>query len=268
MAENYTPIDTADEQGDLGAAIQTLILENLKSLKTCFLAEITAIEKQFVSVKPIIKADTKESDVIINDCLVAFFMSGEWHTQFKLKVGDIGLCIVNGRDLSDYKGSGSGGVAPSKRFKNMNDSIFFPLSLYKSKEVESVDFTILGAKGDEITFKDGTLTINATADIKSKAGGAFNSEATSSHTLKSPTTTIDSPAITLGGNVVVSGSITAGGSSPAQIGNDSGTIKDCFDAIWSAMDLIASGMKGGSTTPAPYNGGKASLQAKVNSIVG
>lgn len=267
MAE-YTPIDTRDEHNNLALSIQALIVDNLKAIKTCFLAEITSISGNFVSVKPIIKSDSKESDVIINDCVVAFPFSGEWQVQFKLKTGDIGLCVCEGKDISDYKSSGSGGVAPTKRYKNINDAIYFPLSLQKSSAIDSIDFTIKGAKGDEITFKDGTLTINATKDINSKAGGKVSEEATSDFTIKSPTTKVDSPAITLGGNTIVSGTLSVGGGSPAQIGNDSGTIADCFNAVWEAMDLIASGMKGSSTTPSPYNGGKGALQAKISKIVG
>lgn len=255
--ETYKLVDTSAEQGDLGLAIQNLIIDNLKALNTCFLAEIVAIKENKVSVRQVVKSDGKEADLIVNNCLVGFAFGGDWQTQFKLKTGDIGLCVVANKDISTYKQSGVACVAPTKRFKNVNDSIFLPLSLYKTLPIESVDFTIKG-KDDEITFKSGELTLQASQSIKAKG--------TSEITLESPMTTIQSPVITLGGNVSLGGALSAG-ASPMSAGNDSGTLGACFDAVFSALDLIASGMKGSSTNPNDYLNGKSALQAQIKAVV-
>lgn len=264
--EQYGLIDTSEEQGDLGLAIQNLITNNLKSLNTCFLAEIVAIKANKVSVRQVIKSSTSEADLIVNECLIAFPYSSGWQVQFKLKTGDIGLCLVANKDISTYKQSGRASIATTKRFKSVNDSIFLPLSMFKTLANDSVDFTIKGADGDEFTFDSGELTINASADIKAKAGGAFNAEGTSEIMLKAPSTTIQSPAITLGGNVTLGGAMSAG-ASPASVGNDSGTLGACFDSVFTALDLIAAGMKGSSTNPSDYNAGKAALIAQIKGVV-
>ena len=57
--ETYKLVDTSAEQGDLGLAIQNLIIDNLKALNTCFLAEIVAIKENKVSVRQVVKSDGK-----------------------------------------------------------------------------------------------------------------------------------------------------------------------------------------------------------------
>ena len=264
--EQYQTLDTSEERDDLGLAIQNLITQNLKNLNTCFLAEIVAINQNKVSVKQVIKSASSEADLIVNNCLVAFPFSQNWQMQFKLKIGDIGLCLVCNKDISTYKQSGVSSIASTKRFKSVNDSIYLPLSMFKSLANDSVDFTIKGTDGDEITFNQGKLTINANADIKAKAGGALNAEAASEIQLKAPTTNIQSPAITLGGMITLGGAMSSG-ASPMSAGNDSGTLGACFDAVFSALDLIAAGMKGSQTNPSDYNSGKAALIAQIKGVV-
>ena len=264
--EQYATLDTSEERDDLGLAIQNLITQNLKNLNTCFLAEIVAINQNKVSVKQVIKSASSEADLIVNNCLVAFPFSNAWQMQFKLKIGDIGLCLVCNKDISTYKQSGVSSIASTKRFKSVNDSVYLPLSMFKSLANDSVDFTIKGTDGDEFTFDNGELTINANADIKANAGGGLNAEATSEIQLKAPTTKIESPAIALNGNVTLSGAMSSG-ASPMSAGNDSGTLGACFEAVFSALDLIASGMKGSQTAPTAYNAGKDALKAQIKGVV-
>lgn len=265
--ETYEILDgVAEEQHDLGLAVQNLIIDNLRNLNTCFLAEIVSISKNAVSVKQVIKSTTKEADLIVNDCVVGFPYSSAWQVQFKLKIGDIGLCLVCNKDISTYKQSGVASIAASARFKSVNDSVFLPLSMFKSLAIDSADFTIKGADGDELTFDSGKLTINAGADISASAGGAVSLKAASEAKIDSPSTIIQSPAITLGGNVTLGGAMSSG-ASPMSAGNDSGTLGACFDAVFAAMDLIAKGMKGSSTSPSDYNSGKAALQAQIKGVV-
>lgn len=301
--DSYVLADASEQRKDLGLAIQSLINTNLMLLNTCFLAEIVSFKGSLVCVKSALKGDKDEQDLILNNIMVGFACSGEWQTQFKLKVGDIGLCLVNNRDLSFYKQNGKSGLVPTSRNKDINDSIFLPLSLFKTLNISDCDYTIKSSDGNEITFKAGSLKVNAndkidiiaksdlsanadkiTATAKNDIGftsNNFNVSAKSSVSLKgtasakieSPTTTIQSPAITLGGNVSVSGGISMGGAmasasgSPISIGTGTATLGSCFDAVFSAMDLLASGMTGETTNPSAYNGGKSALQAQIKGVV-
>lgn len=267
---SFKPIDTSAEQGDLGLAIQMLIQRNLQNFNTCFLAQIVGINGNKVSVTQMIKSNGAEADLIVNDCLIAYPFSNVWQVQFALKNGDIGICIVLNKDISAYKQSGERCNAPTSRYKDINDSVFIPLSLFKTLPNDSVDFTIKG-ESDELTFNKGELLINASKKCDFKAQNEFK--------LESQQSTIESPAIMLNGNVTIGGNLAMGstsgggaggissGGEALSAGNDSGTLGDCFEAIFSALDLIASGMTGGSTNPSAYNGGKSALKEKIKGIV-
>lgn len=266
---SYKPIDTSNEADDLGLAIQHLIQENLKIFNTCFLAKIVAINGNKVSVCQVIKSEN-ESDIVINDCLIAFPFSAVWQIQYALKNGDIGICLVLNKDISGYKQSGSGGIAPTSRYKNLNDSVFIPLSLFKTLPNDSVDFTIKG-ESDEITFNKSELLIKCAKKAEFKAQNEFK--------LESQQSTIESPAIMLNGNVTIGGNLAMGsasgggaggissGGEPLSAGNDSGTLGACFDAIFNALDLLASGMKGSATEPSAYNSAKNDLKNQIKGIV-
>lgn len=57
------------------------------------------------------------------------------------------------------------------------------------------------------------------------------------------------------------------GAKPIEIGCNAGTLKACFDAVFQAMDAIASGMTGQTTNPASYQSAKTALQQQINQIV-
>lgn len=61
-------------------------------------------------------------------------------------------------------------------------------------------------------------------------------------------------------------SIKSSGTNTVEFGNSAGTLKTAFDAIFQAMDLIASGMTGTTTNPGAYNGGKTALQQQIAQI--
>ena len=266
---SYKPIDTSADENDLGLAIQNLIQENIKALNTCFLAKIVAINGNKVSISQVIKSEN-ESEVIVNDCLVAFPFSSVWQIQYALKTGDIGIALVINKDISGYKQGGAECVAITSRYKDLNDSIFIPLSLFKTLPNDSVDFTIKG-ESDELTFKKGELLIQCAKKADFKAQNEFK--------LESQQSTIESPAIMLNGNVTIGGNLAMGsasgggaggissGGEPLSAGNDSGTLGACFDAVFSAMDLLASGMKGSGTEPSAYKGGAEALKQQIKGIV-
>lgn len=108
---------------DMGAAVQALIRANLRALNTAWLGEITKIDKNLVSVKQVIRAHRDEPFVVANSLMIGFPHSQIWRVQWKLKVGDIGLCVVCGRDLDLYKANGKSAIANTPRVKALQDSI-------------------------------------------------------------------------------------------------------------------------------------------------
>lgn len=169
MTYYKTNIEVSEQQ-DLGLSIQRLIESNIKNAYTSYLAQITSIVGNKIHIKPIIKTNPDDKEVIVNNCLVAFPFSQNWRIQYKLKVGDIGLAVVSDKDLSNYKNTGGASIAKTKRYKNISDSIFFPISMFQTLQNDSVNFTIINNKGnccltfgnDEIgTLKAKLLTIQS-----------------------------------------------------------------------------------------------------------
>lgn len=160
MSNNFIKFGT---NNDTALAIQELITQNINNINTAFLAKITAINGNKLSVKPIARKSQTAQNAIINNVLIAQPKSGIWEISFKLSVGDIGLCIVCDSDISLYKQSGSNDfLVNSNRKFNLNDCVFLPLSLYSQK---NADFKISDNQGNVIGFSNGTLTINANSDL-------------------------------------------------------------------------------------------------------
>lgn len=279
MAEIKSIVTPSDEL-DLGSIIQKLIIENLKSLNTAWLGEITKIEKNFVSVKQVIKSADDEPLNIVNRLLVAFPYSQAWQIQFKLKVGDIGLCIANNKDLDLYKTNGKACLTNTTRFKALQDSIFIPLSLFKTLENENTNFTLKSLeKGSEFTFdKDENLTFSVkgksiltyeqdlTCTAKGKANFSYEkdliSEAKAKYTLNTQGDfTLESK-----------GAVSITSAKPLKAGTSTGTLNDCFTEIFSAMDALkSSALVAGQATltwlPA-YDTAKQKAQSLIKQIVG
>lgn len=180
MADNqeYQNLIKSGENNDLGLAIQNLINDNLRFIRTTYLAKIVSINENKVSIKPILRQKANEQVLIINNCMIAFPYSQLWQTQFKLKVGDIGVAIVIENDISSYKQSGNEGLNNTKRFKDVNDSIFIPLSLYTTLNNSIVNYKIennnksckMEFNNDEIgIFKAKLITLESeTTTLKAK----------------------------------------------------------------------------------------------------
>lgn len=146
MEKEYQNLIQTGENTNLGFAIQNLINDNLRFIKTAYLAKIVSISENKVSIKPILKQNEKDSVLILNNVMICFPYSQLWQTQFKLKVGDIGVAIVIDNDISSYKQSGNEGLNSTKRFKDVNDSVFIPFSLYQSLKNDDINFIIQNDK--------------------------------------------------------------------------------------------------------------------------
>ncbi|HED5364323.1 hypothetical protein I9086_00185 [Campylobacter jejuni] len=178
MEKEYQNLIQPTENSNLGFAIQNLINDNLRFIKTAYLAKIVSISENKVSIKPILKQNEKDSVLILNNVMICFPYSQLWQTQFKLKVGDIGVAIVIENDISSYKQSGNEGLNNTKRFKDVNDSVFIPLSLYTTLNNSEVNYKIennnksckMEFNNDEIgIFKAKLITLESeTTTLKAK----------------------------------------------------------------------------------------------------
>ena len=160
QAQNIIPQGARD---DSARAVQDLIAQNIANIKTAFLAKITAINGNRVSVQEIAKSTAKGKTPIINNVPIAQPLSGEWRIQFDLKVGDIGLCVVCESDISAFKYNDSAAFkVATNRKHDFNDSIFLPLSLNLQEPARGVNFKISDTNNKNyLIFKDGNLTIES-----------------------------------------------------------------------------------------------------------
>ena len=184
--------------GNDGEIIQNIISQNLKNARFAFLAKITSLNGNKISVCEIARRNDKEQNPIINNVLVAQPKSGKWRIQFDLKVGDIGLCVCNDSDLSIYKGKGSSDyLVNTDRQHDLNDCIFLPLSLYTQDGTNGLNFIISDENNANfIKFNNGNLDIeceNLTL-IKSKT---ITAQAEQLATIKGQLVTIQSAQTTL-----------------------------------------------------------------------
>ena len=163
MAEQNYQFTKQGSQNKDGWNIQQLIEQNLKNARFCFLAKITARNGNKRSCVEISKKNDKQSNPILNNVLVAQPKSGAWKIQFNLKVGDIGLIVVNDSDLSIYKQNNSSDfLVSTDRTHDLNDSIFLPLSLYTQENTQDLDFIISDNENQNfIKFKGGKLDIQS-----------------------------------------------------------------------------------------------------------
>ena len=101
-----------------------------------------AIENNKIYIRPILRKSSDEKVLTINNCLIGFNYSQNWSIQHKLKIGDIGIALVIQNDISSYKEQGKGGINATRRFKDANDAIYIPLSLYNSFSNDEINYQI------------------------------------------------------------------------------------------------------------------------------
>lgn len=147
MKTEYKQLNPVSNKDDVGVAINLLIQDNIKKINTSFIAEIVSINGNKVSIKKKIKTNATDKDTIYNNCMIGFFHSGWWHEQFKLKVGDDGIAFVMQDDVSNYKSTGKGGVNPSGRIQDKNDSVFIPLSLFETLQNNDINYFLASLDG-------------------------------------------------------------------------------------------------------------------------
>ena len=100
------------------------------------------INRNTLDIRPILRKSSDEKVLTINNCLIGFNYSQNWSIQHKLKIGDIGIALVIQNDISSYKEKGQGGINATRRFKDANDAIYIPLSLYNSFSNDDINYQI------------------------------------------------------------------------------------------------------------------------------
>ena len=217
MENEYKSLIKTQNDTDIGKAIQMLIQDNIKSVNTSFIAEITAINGNKVSIRKKIKDKPTDKDTIYNNCMVGFLETGLWQQQAKLKVGIDGIAFVMQDDVSDYKSTGKGGVNPSGRVQDKNDSVFIPLSLFETLPNNDINYIIKSLNGKcRLEFTNDHIGI-LHADLL---------------TLKSANTTLKTKLIELS-NILDSAMIVQ---SPSGIQPFDGTTKANFSSWKNSLD--------------------------------
>ena len=269
----YQNLIKSGESSDLGTAIQNLINDNLRNIQTAFLCEIVAIENNKIDIRPILRKSSDEKVLTINNCLIGFNYSQNWSIQHKLKVGDIGLALVIQNDISTYKEKGQGGINATRRFKDANDAIYIPLSLYNSfsnddinyqikdlsdkclfeftnefdNNLKAINITSTAEKnttinsGENLTIStQGKNSINSEQDTEIISKANIKAEAKSNADIDAQNITINAKAnatIKGGQSVIIKGGIL-------NISSDGSSLKSELKKLADLLESLASGMTG------------------------
>ena len=269
----YQNLIKSGQSADLGTAIQNLINDNLRNIQTAFLCEIVAIEKNKIDIKPILRKSSDEKVLTINNCLIGFNYSQNWSIQHKLKIGDIGLALVIQNDISSYKEKGQGGINATRRFKDANDAIYIPLSLYNSfsnddinyqikdlsdkclfeftnefdNNLKAINITSTAEKnttinsGENLTINtQGKNSINSEQDTEIISKANIKAEAQSNADISAQNITINAKAkatIKGGQSVIIKGGIL-------NISSDGSSLKSELKKLADLLESLASGMTG------------------------
>ena len=269
----YQNLIKSGESSDLGTAIQNLINDNLRNIQTAFLCEIVAIENNKIDIRPILRKSSDEKILTINNCLIGFNYSQNWSIQHKLKVGDIGLALVIQNDISTYKEKGQGGINATRRFKDANDAIYIPLSLYNSfsnddinyqikdlsdkclfeftnefdNNLKAINITSTAEKnttinsGENLTIStQGKNSINSEQDTEIISKANLKAEAQSNADIDAQNITINAKAnatIKGGQSVIIKGGIL-------NISSDGSSLKSELKKLADLLESLASGMTG------------------------
>lgn len=169
MKDFKNPINPTDNQS-LGVAIQKLIEDNTKRINTSFLAKIESINGGgLVDVVDIINQREGITNPVIPNAIYGVPSSGLFQISHNAKVGDIGLAIVLKNDINIYKSNKKGGEPATKRFFDVNDCIFIPLSLLNYPPDDNYSIKSSDSKVSfELTKDSINLQAESKVDVNSK----------------------------------------------------------------------------------------------------
>ena len=135
---------------NIGSMVKKIVNDAIdNSINAPFIGRVVAIKGNKVDVTPIYTFTFNSipvAPVIYYNLLVGQQLTGKASVNNPIQIGDIGLCIVTDRDITNYASTGiEGPLNTQRRFSKM-DSIFMPLSMHKQDDMaQSYIFTYYGA---------------------------------------------------------------------------------------------------------------------------
>lgn len=135
---------------NIGSMVKKIVNDIIdNSINAPFIGRVTTVKGNKVDVTPIYTFTFNSipvAPVMYRNLLVGQQLTGKASVNNPIQIGDIGLCIVTDRDITNYASTGMEGPLDTQRRFSKMDSIFMPLSLYKQDDMaQSYIFTYYGA---------------------------------------------------------------------------------------------------------------------------
>lgn len=135
---------------NIGSMVKKIVNDVIdNSINAPFIGRVIAVKGNKVDVTPIYMftfSSIPVAPVIYYNLLVGQQLTGKASVNNPIQIGDIGLCIVTDRDITNYASTGIEGPLDTQRRFSKMDSIFMPLSMYKQDDMaQSYIFTYYGA---------------------------------------------------------------------------------------------------------------------------
>lgn len=135
---------------NIGSMVKKIVNDIIdNSINAPFIGRVMAVKGNKVDVTPIYTFTFNSipvAPVIYYNLLVGQQLTGKASVNNPVQIGDIGLCIVTDRDITNYASTGMEGPLDTQRRFSKMDSIFMPLSMYKQDDMaQSYIFTYYGA---------------------------------------------------------------------------------------------------------------------------
>ena len=236
-----------DFKGYMVDSIEYLAEKNNANLPTCYPCEII----EYDGVKAKVKVLLKDYDNVEFDD-VCIMQSPYLHLPIKAK--DKGIAINAGYVFNELLEDKP--ITQNIKAIGSLALIFIPF-VSESLKAEDIESTILTNETREatLTLKENTLTFD-NKDLTLKIQGAD--------------VEIDNKSIQVkisGSDVIISGGTLKFENSAIKVEGMAGALGKAFEQVFSAMDLLSTGLTGPSSNPAAYNGGKSAFQQMIKQIV-
>lgn len=252
-----------DNKGYMINSIKYLAEQNNMNLSTCYPCEII----KYDGIKAKIKILLKDYDNVEFDD-VCIMQSPYLHLPIKEK--DKGIAINAGyvfNELLDDKE-----ITQNIKAIGSLALIFIPF-VSESLKVEDIESTILTNETREatLTLKEKNIIYkneNCELKIEDKNLTFDNKDLTLK--IDGADIEIDNKSMQVkikGNEVIISNGTLKFENSAIKVEGIAGALSKAFDNVFSAMDLLSTGLTGASSNPTAYNGGKSAFQQMIKQIV-
>lgn len=144
-----------------------------QTLNTCFIAEVTEVQDNKVSVintnKYIFGEKTLDYPIITNVLCGTLYIGGFTITT-PIQKGDYGICVVSQGDITNFKQTKKISIPNTPRKFDISDSIFIPLQFFNNKNgkdciLQNANTTIT-INNDSVNIQSQDIVINAISPLK------------------------------------------------------------------------------------------------------